>query len=72
MRSAPSVAVSSASHFQTETWAAGTVQTATAISLNQSTVNNTLLTVTVASAIGNGGNLNGTNASASLTISAEL
>jgi hypothetical protein len=72
MRAAPSIAVSSPSHFQTETWAAGTIQTATAISINQSTVNSTVLTVTVGSAVGNGGNLNGTNASASMTISAEL
>jgi hypothetical protein len=72
MRAAPSLSISSASHFSTETWTAGTTQTCSSVVLNQAYPNSMIFTVTTPSSIGNGGNVNGNTSSASMTFSAEL
>jgi hypothetical protein len=71
MRAAPSISVSSASHFSFETYASN-AQTTSSITLNIATVDEVTINANVPSAPATGGNLTGNNAAATFTISAEL
>lgn len=71
MRSSPSLTISQASHFTFETYASAT-QTLTALVVNVASVDSMTVQASVASSLSGGGNVVGTNASASVTLSAEL
>ena len=69
--SSVSMTVSSNSHFTFETWASAQ-QVLTGLVLNTTTVDEVTVTATVGSAVATGGNVIGNNASAKITLSAEL
>jgi hypothetical protein len=71
MRAAPTLTVSSAGHFTFETFASAQ-QTCTGLSANAMSVDSSSVTATVASSLSGGGNVIATNASATITLSAEL
>lgn len=71
MRASPTLTVSSAAHFQFETFLSSK-QVASSIAINNVSVDQMTLTVVVASAPSTGGNLTSTSSSALLTLSAEL